>query len=68
MSVTFKSIAKEAGVSWQAVSAVVNNNYKNSRVGAETRKKIEAIVKKYHFVPNATAQSLVKTKTGIQNG
>lgn len=49
-------IAAEAGVSIASVSRVINNN---GRVGKETRKKIEQVLQKYNYRPNAAARGLV---------
>ena len=49
-------IAAEAGVSIASVSRVLNNN---GRVGQETRKKIEEVLKKYDYRPSAAARGLV---------
>jgi DNA-binding LacI/PurR family transcriptional regulator len=67
MKMTMKEIAAMAGVSRFAVSAVVNNNFNSTRVSEKKRKKIEQLVKQYSFMPNATAQSLVKKETRIIN-
>lgn len=52
-------IAKIAGVSRSTVSRVINN-YDN--VPDETRKKVMEIVKKYSYVPHASAQILAGKK------
>jgi LacI family transcriptional regulator len=49
-------IAKEAGVSISTVSRVLNNK---DRVTSETRKKIQALLEKYNYTPNAIARGLV---------
>jgi LacI family transcriptional regulator len=50
-----KEIAKLAGVSRSTVSRVINN-YDN--VTPETKEKVEKIIKKYGYVPHASAQAL----------
>ncbi len=50
-----KEIAKLAGVSRSTVSRVINN-YAN--VTPETKEKVERIIKKYGYVPHASAQAL----------
>jgi LacI family transcriptional regulator len=52
-------IAKEAGVSISTVSRVLNNK---DRVTPKTREKIQALLEKYNYTPNAIARGLV-TKT-----
>jgi DNA-binding LacI/PurR family transcriptional regulator len=52
-----KDIAMLAGVSRQAVSAVLNST-QNSRVSDENRKKILRIAKELNYVPNSAARSL----------
>lgn len=49
-------IAREAGVSIATVSRVINNN---SQVKEKTRNKVEEILKKYNYSPNAIARGLV---------
>lgn len=50
-----KEIAKLAGVSRSTVSRVINN-YAN--VTPETKEKVERVIKKYGYVPHASAQAL----------
>ena len=57
MSVTMKDIARLAGVSQQAVSAVLNNRG-GSRVSAATRKCILQLAEELNYVPNAAAVTL----------
>lgn len=61
--VTLKTIAEEAGVSTVTVSNVIHKNYK--KVSAENIEKINRIIEKYHYVPNATARSLAMKKSMI---
>jgi len=70
MAVTLKDIALLAGVSRQAVSAVLNNS-QNSRVSKENRKKILEIAKQKKYKANHSARHLrgMPTKTiGIITG
>ena len=53
---TIYDIAQEAGVSASTVSRVLNNK---KGVNAKTRQQIEALLRKYNFEPNASAQGLV---------
>lgn len=53
-------IAKEAGVSPATVSRVLTNN---ARVSAEKRERVEAVIQKYGYMPNALAQGLSTAKT-----
>ena len=57
MSVTLKDIALLAGVSYQAVSAVLNGKG-SSRVSESTREKILRISKEVNYVSNVAARSL----------
>ena len=57
MSVTIKSIAEKAGVSFQAVSAVLNRKG-NSRVSVEKRKLIESLAREMGYAPNMSARIL----------
>ncbi len=53
---TLKQIAAEAGVSAMTVSNVINHN--DDKVSEETRKRVQAIIDKYHYTPNMSARSL----------
>ena len=55
-------IAQEAGVSPATVSRVMT---KNARVSEEKRARVEAVIRKYEYRPNALAQGLIKTKTNV---
>ena len=57
MRVTIKSIAEKAGVSFQAVSAVLNRKG-YSRVSAEKRKLIESLAREMGYAPNMSARIL----------
>lgn len=57
MAVTMKDVAMLAGVSRQAVSAVLNGNG-SSRVSEENRQKILRIAKEVDYIPNSAARSL----------
>ena len=61
--VTQMDIAREAGVSGVTVSNVINGNH--HKVSEENIKKIQALIEKYHYVPNATARSLAKKESRI---
>ncbi|WP_274653084.1 LacI family DNA-binding transcriptional regulator [Paenibacillus humicola] len=60
--VTVYDIAREANVSVATVSRVLNNT---APVKASTREKINALIDKYQFSPNALARSLIKKETGM---
>lgn len=49
-------IAKEAGVSITTVSRVLNNK---DNISKKTKEKVEYILKKYNYTPNAIARGLV---------
>ena len=53
-----KTIAERVGVSTATVSNVINGNF--GKVSAETREKIEAVIKETGYKPNVMARSLVK--------
>lgn len=61
-SVTVYDIAKEANVSVATVSRVLNNT---APVKASTRERIQSLINKYQFQPNALARSLIKKVTGM---
>lgn len=58
MNMNIKTIAEQVGVSTATVSNVINGNYK--KVSAETRDKIEAVIRDTGYKPNVMARSLVK--------
>lgn len=57
---TIYDIAKEAGVAASTVSRVINNK---PGIKAETREKIQALLKKYNYIPDAAARGLVMQST-----
>ncbi len=60
-SVTINQVAKMAGVSTATVSRALNNP---SAVSDALRKKIERIIAKIGYIPNAGARSLMLKRTG----
>lgn len=60
---TLKDIANEVGVSSVTVSNVINGNHK--KVSTDTIKRIEEVIEKYNYRPNATARSLAMKKSNI---
>ncbi len=60
--ITIYDIAKEAGVSPSTVSRVLTNNV---NVRAEKKEKIQKIIDKYNFKPNALAKGLSDTKSKV---
>ena len=60
---TIKQIAERAGVSVASVSNVINGNY--HKVSAETRKKIEKIIRETDYTPNVMARSLATRESKI---
>lgn len=58
--ITVYDIAKEAEVSPATVSRVLTGN---ARVAEEKRKRVEEVIKKYDFHPNAVARSLFKKES-----
>lgn len=60
--ITIYDIADEAKVSVATVSRVLNGT---APVKVSTRAKIEALIQKYQFQPNAMARSLLSKETGI---
>ena len=61
--ITLKEIATMADVSVMTVSNVIRG--KDSRVSAETKAKIQALVKKYNYVPNQNAANLRSGKSKL---
>lgn len=62
---TLKSIAQEAGVSPMVVSAVARNDFSRIRVSEEKKEVISSLIKKYNYIANATAKSLVTRQTNL---
>ncbi len=60
MTVTFKDVAKLAGVSTQTVSRVTNGS---ENVAEATRKKVNQAIKQLGYVPNKGAQMLSRAKS-----
>ena len=60
---TLKDIAKEAGVSTVTVSNVINGNHK--KVSTTTIEKVNALIEKYNYIPNATARTLAMKTSKI---
>jgi LacI family transcriptional regulator len=58
--VTIKDVAKEAGISYQTVSRVVNNK---GEVSPEVRARVKVAIKKLGYRPNAIARSMVRGRT-----
>ncbi|ROR31916.1 LacI family transcriptional regulator [Mobilisporobacter senegalensis] len=59
MSITIEDIAREAGVSKATVSRVMNNT---KAVSAELKEKVNQIIEKNNFKPNAFARGLITKK------
>jgi len=57
MKLTIYEIAEKIGVSASTVSRAINHSTR-SKVSDKTLKKIDAVVQRYGFVPNQTAQNL----------
>lgn len=61
VAITINDVAKKAGVSKSTVSQFLNGRYEF--MGAETRKRIAAVVEETGYRPNAVARSLKQKKT-----
>lgn len=62
MSITIKDVAREANVSTSTVSRVISNN---PRISEKTKKKVEYVIKKLNYHPNAIARSLASKETNV---
>jgi DNA-binding LacI/PurR family transcriptional regulator len=62
MAVTARDVARVAGVSQRTVSDVVNLP---GRVGADTRKRVQAVIDELGYRPNAHARGLRTRRTGL---
>jgi DNA-binding LacI/PurR family transcriptional regulator len=58
--ITINQIADEAKVSIATVSRVLNGN---ATVSPERKKRVEEVIKKYNFSPNALARGLISRQT-----
>ena len=58
--ITIKDVAKEAGISYQTVSRVINNK---GEVSSEVRTRVQVAIKKLGYRPSAIARSMVKGYT-----
>jgi LacI family transcriptional regulator len=58
--VTISQVAKEAGVSLQTVSRVVNNR---QEITPETRQHVQEVIKRLGYQPNAIARSLSQRRS-----
>jgi LacI family transcriptional regulator len=58
--VTISQVAKEAGVSSQTVSRVVNNR---QEITPETRRHVQEVIKRLGYQPNAIARSLIQRRS-----
>lgn len=58
--ITIKQIAEESNVSISTVSRVLNGN---APVAPEKRKRVEDIIQKYDFTPNAAARTLISRQS-----
>ena len=61
-SITIYDIAKEAGVSPATVSRILTGN---TAVRQEKRDRVNRIIEKYNFRPNALARALSETRTKV---
>jgi len=57
---TIQQIAELAGVNKATVSRVLNGN---AKISEKTRRKVEAIMKEYNYVPNSMARGLAFNRT-----
>jgi len=57
---TIKQVAKEAGVSSQTVSRVINNR---PDVSPETRERVQQVIARLGYQPNAIARSLIRRRS-----
>ena len=60
MRATIKEVATVAGVSTQTVSRVINER---PDVSAETRKRVQEVIKQLSYQPSALARSLISQRS-----
>ena len=61
-NISIYTIAKEAGVSPATVSRVLTGS---ARVSEEKRQRVQTLIEKYDFHPNAKAQGLSRVETKV---
>lgn len=62
MNVTIKDVAKEANVSTSTVSRVLSNS---SRISEKTKERVNEVIRRLNYKPNAIARSLASNTTKI---
>jgi len=60
-----KRLAELAGVSRQAVSAVLNNRWKDIRLSEKTHDKIEAVIRQTQFHPSSLGRALALQRSQL---
>ena len=63
--ITMKDIAREAGVTQQAVSRVLSGNSSTVRIGAETRKRVLETAERMGYRRNEIARAIKTGKTNV---
>ncbi len=58
--ITIRDVAREAGVSYQTVSRVINNK---SELSPITKEHVQAVIRRMGYRPNRTARSLTTRRT-----
>lgn len=61
--ISIKDIAKEAGVSVTTASFYINGKAKQYKLAEKTCEKIEAVIRKYNYVPNIHARAIQSNRT-----
>lgn len=61
MAITIKDVALKANVSIATVSLVI---HENTRISAETRSKVNRVIKELNYHPSRSARGLASRKTG----
>ncbi|MBI1290640.1 LacI family DNA-binding transcriptional regulator [bacterium] len=64
-SVTMATIAQQAGVARTTVSFILSGHYRERGISEKTAERVRAIVEEMQFVPNETARSLSRRRTGL---
>jgi len=66
---SMQAVANLAGLSRATVSDVINNRWREKGITRQTHDRVQQVIKKYNFRPNAIARSLAAGKTftiGVQ--
>ncbi|MEO8377197.1 MAG: LacI family DNA-binding transcriptional regulator [Candidatus Sumerlaeota bacterium] len=62
---TMAMIAEKAGVARTTVSFILNGRYRERGISEKTAQRVRDLAESLHFIPNETARSLSRRRTGM---